>query len=136
VCIGGIRDDSVSKAIFFQFLTVRNQMYMALPFHLFVLKGHGWSYGYDAIGSHEKVRTVCSGTGQTLLQPVLDNQVEYRQMSDEASKEDLLLGPCVELVKDAFASAGERDIYTGDTVEIFKITMKGVEIEKFELRRD
>jgi 20S proteasome subunit beta 6 len=98
--------------------------------------GHGWSYGYDAIGSHEKVRTVCSGTGQTLLQPVLDNQVEHRQMSEDAIKEELSLTPCVELVKDAFASAGERDIYTGDTVEIFKITAKGVEVEKFELRRD
>jgi 20S proteasome subunit beta 6 len=98
--------------------------------------GHGWSYGYDALGSQEKVRTVCSGTGQTLLQPVLDNQVEHRQMSEDAIKEELSLTPCVELVKDAFASAGERDIYTGDTVEIFKITAKGVEVEKFELRRD
>lgn len=99
-------------------------------------KGHGWSYGYDAIGSHEKVRAVCSGTGQTLLQPVLDNQVEFKQMSDDVAKEELDLEPCVELIKDAFASAGERDIYTGDTVEIFRITSAGVELEKFELKRD
>lgn len=100
------------------------------------LTGHGWSYGYDAIGSHERVRAVCSGTGQTLLQPVLDNQVEFRQMSESAKKEELPLEPCVELVKDAFTSAGERDIYTGDTLEICKITASGIEIEKFELRAD
>lgn len=98
--------------------------------------GQGWCYGYDAIGSHEKQRAVCSGTGQNLLQPVLDNQVEFRQTSDDVVTEELELSPCVELVKDAFTSAGERDIYTGDTVELFKITGTGVEVEKFELKRD
>jgi 20S proteasome subunit beta 6 len=100
------------------------------------VEGHGWSYGYDAIGSHEKVRAVCSGTGQSLLQPVLDNQVEFRQTSEDVATEELLLEPCVELIKDAFTSAGERDIYTGDTVEIFKVTSSGVEMEKFQLKRD
>lgn len=98
--------------------------------------GEGWSYGYDAIGSHEKVRAVCSGTGQSLLQPVLDNQVEFRQMSLEAKKEEVDLDSCIELIKDAFTSCGERDIYTGDEVEICKITASGVEIEKLELRAD
>lgn len=98
--------------------------------------GQGWSYGYDAIGSHEKVRAVCSGTGQSLLQPVLDNQVEFRQTSDEISTEELAMDPCVELIKDAFTSAGERDIYTGDVVEVCKITADGVSVEKFELKRD
>eukprot|EP00173_Palmaria_palmata_P001346 Plantae.Rhodophyta-Palmaria_palmata.ctg17417.p1 GENE.Plantae.Rhodophyta-Palmaria_palmata.ctg17417~~Plantae.Rhodophyta-Palmaria_palmata.ctg17417.p1 ORF type:complete len:272 (-),score=28.33 Plantae.Rhodophyta-Palmaria_palmata.ctg17417:102-917(-) len=98
--------------------------------------GHGWSYGYDAIGSHEKVRAVCSGTGQSLLQPVLDNQVEFRQTSDDVSTQELELNPCVELIKDAFTSAGERDIYTGDTVEICKIDGTGVSVEKFQLKSD
>lgn len=80
---------------------------------------------------------MCSGTGQSLLQPVLDNQVEFRQIAPEARpKQELSLQPCVELVKDAFTSAGERDIYTGDTLELFKITKSGVEVEKFELKKD
>lgn len=100
-------------------------------------KGEGWSYGYDAIGSHERVRAVCSGTGQALLQPVLDNQVEFRQTAPGARPTKLLdMGPCLELLKDAFSSAGERDIYTGDTVEFFKITKSGVEVERFELKMD
>lgn len=119
-----------------------NLIYMPNPDNLnigalvFLRTGQGWSYGYDAIGSHEKVRAVCSGTGQSLLQPVLDNQVEFRQVSADIKTEELPMEPCVELVKDAFTSAGERDIYTGDTVEICKITSSGVEIEKFELKRD
>lgn len=107
-----------------------------LFFFLVLLAGHGWSYGYDAIGSHEKIRAVCSGTGQSLLQPVLDNQVEFRQTSDEMTTEELPLDPCVELIKDAFSSAGERDIYTGDTVEICKIDASGVTIEEFDLKSD
>lgn len=98
--------------------------------------GQGWSYGYDAIGSHERVRAVCSGTGQYLLQPVLDNQVEFKQVSADVKKEELNLESCLELVKDAFTSAGERDIYTGDTLEICKITSKGAEMETMELRSD
>lgn len=100
------------------------------------MTGEACSYGYDAIGSHEKVRAVCSGTGQFLLQPVLDNQVEFRQMSLDETKKELGLDECVALIKDGFTSAGERDIYTGDSVEIFKITEKGVEMETLELRAD
>lgn len=79
---------------------------------------------------------MCSGTGQSLLQPVLDNQVEFRQTSDDVSTQELELNPCVELIKDAFTSAGERDIYTGDTVEICKIDGTGVSVEKFQLKSD
>lgn len=113
--------------------------HMILTLIIFVFispSGQGWSYGYDAIGSHEKVRAVCSGSGQYLLQPVLDNQVEFRQMAADPTRKELELEPCVELVKDAFTSTCERDIYTGDMVEICRITEKGVEIEKFELRAD
>lgn len=98
-------------------------------------KGEGWAYGYDAIGSHEKVSAVCSGTGQTLIQPVLDNQIEFKQQWG-APKVDLSLEATVELIRDAFTSAGERDIYTGDYVEICKITKDGVEVEEFQLKFD
>jgi len=100
-----------------------------------LLAGEGWAYGYDAIGSHEKVSAVCSGTGQTLIQPVLDNQIEFKQQWG-APKVDLSLEATVELIRDAFTSAGERDIYTGDFVEICKITKDGVEVEEFQLKMD
>ena len=40
------------------------------------------------------------------------------------------------LVKDIFTSAAERDIYTGDAVELQIITKDGVELQRFALRRD
>jgi len=97
--------------------------------------GEGFAYGYDAIGSFERVKVVCSGTGQSMIQPVIDNQVDYKQQLG-AVKMDLSLQETVDLVKDCFTSAGERDIYTGDFVEICKITKDGVEIEEFALKKD
>ena len=41
----------------------------------------------------------------------------------------------VGLVKDVFTSAAERDIYTGDAVQIQIITKDGIETQMFPLRR-
>ena len=71
----------------------------------------------------------------SLMQPILDNQIEGRQQYGEKTKE-CSMEETVTTVKDAFSSAGERDIYTGDLVEIFKITKAGVEKEVFELKMD
>ena len=49
---------------------------------------------------------------------------------------DLELDDAIDLVKDAFVSAGERDIKTGDTVEICIITSAGVRIESHPLNID
>ena len=40
-------------------------------------QGVGCVYSYDAVGSYERVKYSSSGTGQTLVQPLLDNQVIY-----------------------------------------------------------
>ena len=42
----------------------------------------------------------------------------------------------IEIIKDVFVSAAERDIYTGDGVILHIITSKGVEEQRIPLRCD
>eukprot|EP00658_Telonema_sp_P-2_P006921 TRINITY_DN12598_c0_g2_i1.p1 TRINITY_DN12598_c0_g2~~TRINITY_DN12598_c0_g2_i1.p1 ORF type:complete len:310 (+),score=78.32 TRINITY_DN12598_c0_g2_i1:47-931(+) len=108
--------------------------------------GQGAIFSYDAIGSYERVFYSANGSGQSLTMPVLDNQVGlHNQTNREAPRqvpgivpirEDLQMEEALELVQDAFTSAGERDIYTGDHVDISIVTAAGTEKRRFELKRD
>jgi 20S proteasome subunit beta 6 len=78
-------------------------------------EGRGAIYTYDAIGSFERVGYGCQGSGKELIQPVLDNQLKAASPLVLPSRQwlsSLPLEKAVDLVKDAFVSAGERDIYT------------------------
>jgi 20S proteasome subunit beta 6 len=98
-------------------------------------EGKGAVYGYDAVGSYQRVPVVCQGTGHELIQPVVDNQIDRKHQAGkglwEISEED-----AISLVQDSFTSAGERDIYTGDSVDIAIINKDGIRWEKFELKKD
>jgi len=97
-------------------------------------QGVGAVYGYDAIGSFERVKYCVTGTGQALIMPLLDNQVGF--LTQPGNKRDLTMDEAVDLVKDVFTCSGERDIYSGDSVDIAIITKDGVKIEKFQLKLD
>ena len=88
-----------------------------------------------------------------MLQPLLDNQVQpapcidwtytafpFKQIGfknqDGVIKEPITREKAVSLVKDVFISAAERDIYTGDGLQIHVITADGIETELLPLRRD
>ncbi|TMW69823.1 hypothetical protein Poli38472_001979 [Pythium oligandrum] len=110
------------------------------PYYAFCLlagidkDGKGLLYSYDAIGSHDRVSRGAMGSGGHLMIPLLDNLVEHESRSDP--KREFTLEETKEIIKDAFVTAGERDIYTGDSVEIFTIKASGVTKEMFQLKKD
>lgn len=99
-------------------------------------EGKGAVYGYDAVGSYQRVPVVCQGTGHELIQPVVDNQVDRKHQAGKKRWDDITEDEAVALVQDSFTSAGERDIYTGDSVDIAIINKDGIRYQTFELKKD
>lgn len=97
-------------------------------------EGKGAVFTYDAIGSYERVKYAAQGSGQKLIIPLLDNVVGHKNRLDDVP--DLSLEETIELMKDAFVTAGEREITVGDTLELFIITKDGTRRETFSLKKD
>lgn len=87
-----------------------------------------------AIGSYEKMQYCVTGSGSALITSILDNQVAFK--TQPKNYRDLSLEETIDLFKDAFTCAGERDIYCGDNVNYAIITKDGVKFERFALKRD
>lgn len=97
--------------------------------------GNGVVYSYDPIGHCEKKTYTAGGSSMELLQPVLDNQVGYKNQHN-VPKDPISLERAKSIIKDTFISAAERDIYTGDGIFLNIITKDGIETEKVQLRKD
>lgn len=96
--------------------------------------GVGAVYGYDAVGSYKRDQYGAMGSGQNFIMPILDNLIAHKHRQDPDFK--LSAAEAVDIVKDLFVTAAERDIYTGDSVEIKVIKRSGIETEVFMLKHD
>jgi 20S proteasome subunit beta 6 len=93
------------------------------------------AFSYDAVGSFERVKYSSSGTGQSLIQPFLDNQVAKLNQTIKSGA-PVTSADVVDFVKDALTSAGERDIYTGDSIDLAVIDASGIRILVQPLKKD
>lgn len=98
-------------------------------------EGKGCIYSFDPVGSYERETCRAAGSSSAMLQPLLDNQIECKNQQN-VQKAPLTQARALQLVKDVFVSAAERDIYTGDCITVNLITKDGITNEEFKLRKD
>lgn len=97
--------------------------------------GKGVVYSYDPVGHFQQQAFSAGGSSCALVQPFLDNIIGQSTRQGAKSIE-LSIDDALRIIKDVFVSAGERDIYVGDYVNIRVITANGIEELTHNLRRD
>lgn len=111
------------------------------PYYTFTLiggldeNGRGAVYSFDPVGSFEREAFRAGGSAAALIQPFLDSQIGRKNRTVPGDN-PITMEFALKVAKDAFTSAAERDIYTGDQVQIWIITRNGCEQELFSIRRD
>merc|ERR1719225_1686985 len=85
-------------------------------------EGKGVIYGYDPVGCVEELQQCSGGAGVTLMQSLLDNQVDKKNM-ENVDKKPLTV------------EAAERQIHVGDGVCMRIITKDGIQEKVMALRR-
>lgn len=100
-------------------------------------EGKGVVYSYDPIGHFQQHKFAAGGSSTTLIQPFLDNRIGLKNIKGaDPNPPYLTLEEALLLIRDVFVSAGERDIYVGDHVDIRIITASGIQQQKYDLRKD
>ncbi|OWK63099.1 Proteasome subunit beta type-1 [Lonchura striata] len=98
-------------------------------------EGKGAVYSFDPVGSYERESFKAGGSASAMLQPLLDNQIGFKNMQN-VERVPLTLEKALQLVKDVFISAAERDVYTGDALKICIVTKDGIKEQTIQLRKD
>ena len=111
-----------------------------MPYYAFNLlcgigkDGKGEVYGYDAVGSYDMVTYGVQGSGSQLGAPILDNQFVGHNFKVKVLPESQQ--EVENTAKDIINSIAERDIYTGDFVEVVTVDTNGVRFLREPIRRD
>lgn len=101
--------------------------------------GRGCCFEYDAVGSYEKLAYGSSGSAKMLMQPFLDSQLnhQHQQLPNGPQGYDVPLDDAKALVREALTVGAERDIHTGDWIDIWVIHADGrIDKERHPLKFD
>nr|UXY87098.1 26S proteasome SU B6 [Cryptomonas sp.] len=135
---GGKEDLSINSSAFYLSSVLYSRRFF--PYYTFnILSGleknnKGSVYSFDAVGSFEKLKFSCTGSGQSLIQSILE--ASYGEKARNFFFSIKSLNDAVALVKEFFIKAGKRGIYIGDGLQIFVVTKKGILVENSTLRVD
>ncbi|XP_003743654.1 proteasome subunit beta type-1 [Galendromus occidentalis] len=97
--------------------------------------GKGAIYSYDPVGNFERVPYQAAGNSGPQVLPFLDSIVGKKNQSNP-DKAPITKERAINLIKDIFISAAERDITVGDGTHIIVITKDGLEEIRLDLRKD
>ena len=92
-------------------------------------EGEFLCYSYDAVGSFEKFPYGCQGSGMQLIAPVFDKIYDKNPNINVEDAKNLML--------EIMNGVAQRDIYTGDAVELMILKADGeFTTEEQQLRHD
>jgi 20S proteasome subunit beta 6 len=94
----------------------------------------GSVYNFDAVGSFEKVKFNCVGSGQLLIQPLLDSH--FGGNCDDFVFDTNSINNVLCCIKEFFLKVSKRGIQLGDGLQFFISSKKGVLIENYFLKID
>ncbi|OMJ09575.1 Proteasome subunit beta type-1 [Smittium culicis] len=112
------------------------------PYYVFPIlagldsEGKGCVFSYDPVGNMERVGFQVYGSASALIQPFLDNQVGLKHQQNVDKSRIMTKQEAFDLAIDSFTSATERDIYTGDYLEIYTVDSSGIHKEVRNLKFD
>lgn len=97
--------------------------------------GDGVVFGYDAVGCVEALKYGSAGSGNAFVEPLMDC-VMLQQNRMGGAPPNMTQAEALDMMKAAFTTASERDIYTGDSVNFVIVTAAGTTYDSIPLRRD
>eukprot|EP01138_Halocafeteria_seosinensis_P011402 gb/GECG01011646.1/.p1 GENE.gb/GECG01011646.1/~~gb/GECG01011646.1/.p1 ORF type:complete len:259 (+),score=34.79 gb/GECG01011646.1/:1-777(+) len=133
-------EKEISTPAFAQLLSNTLYMRRLFPYYTFNViggideNGKGAVYTYDAVGSFERVECTVQGAGTQHMMPLLDSLLSYKNRTDEKPKYEVT--DAVNILKEAYIGATDRNMFVGDSVEIYVIRPHGTTMETFDLRTD
>lgn len=95
--------------------------------------GKATIYDFDCVGSYQSTKCRVNGSGQSMIQPLLDSWIDGKNFNNYKGIE---FEDAVKLIKKAFDSAAEADVKTGDHLHLVVVGESGPKEEFMDLRKD